>query len=116
MKSVSRTRLIDALKSSWSLESSSKWTQDNPALGQCGVTALVVQDVLGGEILKTKYGEIWHFYNLIDDEPVDFTKSQFAKPIVYSNHVSNREEAFSDTNAEQYGYLRAAVQKHLQNI
>ena len=114
MESISTTRLIDALKSSWSLESSSKWTQDNPALGQCGVTALVVQDFLGGEILKTEYGEIWHFYNLIDDEPVDFTKSQFDKPIAYSNRVSSREEAFADTNAQQYDYLRAAVQKHLQ--
>jgi len=37
-----------ALHRSWSLESSSKWTRENPANGQCGVTALVVNDLLGG--------------------------------------------------------------------
>lgn len=115
MKSVSRACLIDALENVWSLQSSSKWTEANPALGQCGVTALVVQDFLGGDILKTKYGEIWHFYNLIDDESVDFTRSQFDNPIEYSNVVSNREEAFADTNAQQYSYLRTAVQKRLQD-
>lgn len=46
--------ITDALFQSWSLRSSSKWTKDNPAMGQCGVTALVVNDLIGGEIMKTK--------------------------------------------------------------
>jgi len=41
------------LRRSWSPETSSGWTRDNPASGQCGVTALVVHDKFGGEILKT---------------------------------------------------------------
>ena len=41
------------LRRSWSIETSSHWTHDNPASGQCGVTALVVHDKFGGEILKT---------------------------------------------------------------
>jgi hypothetical protein len=28
-----------------------EWSEENPARGQCGVTALVVQELLGGEIL-----------------------------------------------------------------
>jgi hypothetical protein len=43
----------EALLKSWSINSSSKWTKDNPAKGQCGVTALVVNDLLGGLIRKT---------------------------------------------------------------
>ncbi|MEB9972481.1 hypothetical protein P4K82_12925 [Bacillus cereus] len=39
---------------SWSIESSSKWTLNNPAMGQCGVTALVINDLFGGEILMTE--------------------------------------------------------------
>lgn len=36
---VSIESVKNALYKSWSLESSSKWTRENPALGQCGVTA-----------------------------------------------------------------------------
>ena len=97
------------------MESSSKWTRDNPALGQCSVTALVVHDYLGGEILKTKYEGIWHFYNRIDGRSVDFTESQFDAPIEYSDYVSNREEAFADTNPKQYSYLSSAIQAYLEN-
>ena len=115
MKSTTESKLSDALRSCWSSESSSKWAKDNPALGQCGVTALVVNDYLGGEILKTKYGGIWHFYNRIDGKSVDFTKSQYDTPIEYSDYISNREEAFADTNSKQYGYLSEAVQAYLQD-
>lgn len=42
-----------ALEQAWSIETSSKWLPDKPARGQCSVTALVVQDVLGGDIVKS---------------------------------------------------------------
>ena len=45
--------LLKALRKSWSNQSSSKWSIDTPAKGQCGVTALVVNDILGGKIYKT---------------------------------------------------------------
>ncbi|MEE9454633.1 MAG: hypothetical protein V3V13_09670 [Paracoccaceae bacterium] len=102
-----------ALESSWSLQSSSLWQKGNPALGQCGVTALVAQDILGGEIIKTKYGDIWHFYNHINGEVIDFTRIQFDEPVHYTDLVSSRAEAFGDTDAQQYDYLSSAVQKSL---
>ena len=48
--------LFHVLRASWSTETGGKWLSENPARGQCSVTALVVQDVLGGEILKTDVG------------------------------------------------------------
>lgn len=110
-----REQLLCVLLRVWSRTSSSKWTPENPANGQCGVTALVVQDVLGGEIHKTKTPDGWHFYNRINDQRHDFTASQFDSPIEYADIVSSREEAFSDTNADQYGYLRQSVFKHLSH-
>lgn len=101
------------LEASWSLESSTLWRKDNPAAGQCGVSALVAQDHLGGEILKTKFGELWHFYNRIDGARVDFTESQFDAPISYSDLPSDREEAFADTNSEQYAYLQTALRSRM---
>ena len=113
MSSVDRDTFRKALEASWSLQSSTLWKQDKPAAGQCGVSALVAQDHLGGEILKTRYGSIWHFYNRIDGQRVDFTESQFDAPIAYADEPSTREEAFADTNSEQYDYLSAAVRRRL---
>lgn len=101
------------LKKSWSSESSTKWSQDNPARGQCGVTALVVQDLLGGEIKKTLLLDGWHFYNIIDGKRYDFTASQFNNEIEYSDIHSDRDEAFSDTNEKQYNYLKLSVYRYL---
>lgn len=106
--------LLEILFEVWSHKSSTKYTPDNPARGQCGVTALVVQDLLGGEILKTPLPEGWHYYNRIGGEAIDFTASQFPEPIKYQHIPSNREEAFSDTNEQQYRYLKQAVEKKLQ--
>ncbi|MFD2445533.1 hypothetical protein ACFSO7_16360 [Bacillus sp. CGMCC 1.16607] len=101
--------LIVALFKSWSLESSSKWSKDNPAKGQCGVTTLVVNDILGGEIKKTKLPDGWHFYNIINKKRYDFTASQFRENILYMDIPSNREEAYKDTNEKQYNYLKEKV-------
>ncbi|MEM8664456.1 MAG: hypothetical protein AAGF49_10085 [Pseudomonadota bacterium] len=111
---LDRDRFRKALETSWSLASSTLWRADNPAAGQCGVSALVAQDHLGGDILKTRYGSIWHFYNRIDGERVDFTKAQFDAPITYDDIPSNRDEAFADTNAEQYAVLGGAVARQMK--
>lgn len=97
------------LRGAWSNESSSKWTAENPALGQCGVTALVVHDVFGGEILKTPTPGGMHFYNRIAGCRCDFTEAQFSEPIQYADLLSSRDEAFRDTNAAQYNHLKTAV-------
>ncbi|WP_213287801.1 hypothetical protein [Bradyrhizobium sp. sGM-13] len=103
-----RPSLIDLyhrLREAWSAETGGKWRSDNPAAGQCSVTALVVQDELGGEILKTDVNGAWHFYNQIEGRRVDFTMSQFDSPIGYDDLPSNRQEAFGDTSAAQYELL-----------
>ncbi|MBE9166792.1 hypothetical protein IQ238_04335 [Pleurocapsales cyanobacterium LEGE 06147] len=95
----------DILRKCWSLESSSSWTEENPASGQCNVTALVVQDNFGGEILKTLVNETWHFYNFIRGKRYDLTVDQFKVPPNYDDFPANREEAFTGINRTQYAYL-----------
>ena len=77
--------LYNQLLQAWGLDTSSKWQASNPALGQCSVTALVVQDRLGGEILKTDVNGSWHFYNQLNGKRVDFTMRQFDSPISYDD-------------------------------
>ncbi|MGN7043775.1 YunG family protein, partial [Bacillus safensis] len=38
---------------------------------------------------------------------------QFSEEIVYMDVPSNREEAFQDTNEDQYRYLKQAILDHL---
>nr|WP_134684596.1 hypothetical protein [Brevibacillus migulae] len=102
-------RLKQILFQTWSLQSSSKWTPQNPAMGQCGVTSLVVQELLGGQLVKTKLPVGWHYYNVINGRRYDFTESQFAETIRYDDLLATRDEAFSDTNDRQYQYLRQSV-------
>ncbi|MGU3400203.1 hypothetical protein ACLBWS_10745 [Brucellaceae bacterium D45D] len=97
------------LEKAWSLETSTKWRQDNPACGQCGVTSLVVQDVFGGSLLKCRVDGMWHFYNLIDGQRYDLTVSQFSGPLFYEDVETDRDEAFADTSRAQYRKLREAL-------
>lgn len=54
------------------------WTESNPALGQCAVTALVVHDLLGGEILRGMVNGSDHFWNVVQSVgELDLTQSQF---------------------------------------
>ncbi|MFF9342605.1 MULTISPECIES: hypothetical protein [unclassified Streptomyces] len=77
-----------AVRDSWSAEtctpeSRSRWTGDNPARDQCGVTAMVVNDLLGGELLR---GEVhvdgvrvdYHWWNRLGaGVEIDLTREQF---------------------------------------
>jgi len=104
--------ILHGLRQSWSLHSSSRWTAENPARGQCAVTALVMNDHFGGEILKTRLPDgQWHFYNRILDERFDFTASQFPAAIQYGDIGSNRDEVFASTTEVQYHSLAVAFAK-----
>lgn len=99
----------ERLRRSWSVETGRHWRLDNPAAGQCGVTALVVHDEFGGDIPKTDVNGAWHFYNQVDGRRIDFTMSQFDSPISYEDHPSNRAEALNDCSRQQYKLLRERV-------
>ena len=98
--------LAVALKDAWSSGTSSKWTPENPAKGQCSVTSLVVQDLFGGEILKTQVPGGTHFYNRIGGARLDLTISQFDQSVTFDDALSSRAETLADTSLEQYCLLR----------
>ena len=94
-------RLRARLERAWSAETSTLWTPDNPARGQCSVTALAVQKLCGGEILKTATPAGPHFYNRIGGEHFDFTAGQFEAPPCYDDLPSDAGEAMADTSPAQ---------------
>jgi hypothetical protein len=53
-RATSLHEIESAIRDAWSLETSDdpdEWSEANPARGQCAVTALVIRELLGGEIL-----------------------------------------------------------------
>ncbi len=103
------------LEECWSAETSSRWSAATPSRGQCGVTALVLYDYFGGEILKTRVGGRWHFYNRVAGTRLDATAGQFSDPIVYADLASSREEALTDCTQEQYRALSRSLAAALSN-
>lgn len=98
-----------ALVNAWSNRTSSLWRIENPARGQCSVTACVIHELYGGDILKTLTSDGWHFYNFLNGVRCDFTESQFTSPIQYQDLPSSLEEAIKDTTTEQVDLLRQRV-------
>jgi len=77
-----------AITNAWCRETSSdpaNWTPDNPAWGQCAVTALAVQDNCGGELLRSTVRGISHYWNLLDEgkNELDLTLCQFGDGASY---------------------------------
>jgi hypothetical protein len=97
--------ILRALREAWSGDSSTKWSASNPAAGQCSPTALVVQDRFDGELLKTRSGAGWHFYNQIRGVRYDFTAGQFENPPEYMDLPASREEVMADCTEIQYQTL-----------
>lgn len=71
------------LSDAWSRGTSADpehWTTDNPALGQCAVSALIIQDLLGGQLLRTEINHVSYYWNtLMNGQQVDVTIQQFGK-------------------------------------
>lgn len=93
-----------------------EWSENNKALGQCAVTALIVNDFLGGKIMRCMCETGSHYYNLINDEVVDFTSSQFNEIPNYNlGEERTRQYLLSneDTKA-RYKLLLENVKKNFQ--
>ncbi|WP_298356864.1 hypothetical protein [uncultured Litoreibacter sp.] len=96
----------DALMRAWSLESAGQWTAENPAAGQCNVTALLVSELFGGRILATPVQGGLHFYNSVRGETIDFTASQFEHPINYEDLSAEQDEVRSGIAEREYEALK----------
>lgn len=105
--------LKTVIEDAWSEETCAQWQPDNPAFGQGNVTALVVHDIFGGEIVKTEAPIGWHFYNIVDGLRYDLASGQFLEPLGYSDDPSSREEALAGIEEKYYLALKAKLKEVL---
>ena len=115
-------KLRQALRESYSADlcyppATEQWSKDNPTFGMCSITALVLQDYLGGEICKATVGNGSHYFNLIDGKIVDLTAEQFGHEINYDNksQVDRNEMLPARDTEKRYLELRRRVKNKLND-
>lgn len=117
MAKPSLNQLRQAIAESWAEDTSwpDSWNSQNPAAGQCRVTAAVVQDILGGEVLKATVSRqplYTHFWNrLPDGQEIDLTADQFADgdEIPAGEPISRENLMRPEPMARTYQTLRQRV-------
>jgi hypothetical protein len=73
--------------------------------GQDSVISHLIHDIFGGEILKTPKKRGWHFYNRINGERIDFTKSEKSKSAndnKFEDIPSSPDETYNYFDQEEY--------------
>lgn len=104
-------RLKELFKRIWSTDtcypgSKDEWSVENPSLGQCAVTSLLINEIFGGKILFNK--EYHHYWNLLEDgSEIDLTKDQFgAQAQIKAEGEASRDYILYSENAKRSETLK----------
>ena len=110
-----------AIRASWSLETcdptdAAEWATANPSRGQCAVTALVVHDLFGGQLLEAEVHfddgsrQGFHYWNRLAGGDVDLTREQFTShEFLQEPRAVDRLPEFPWRAQEQYLIFRKRV-------
>jgi len=97
-----------------------KWSKDNKTLGQCSITAFLVQDIFGGNVYGVKLDDgNYHCYNEVNGIVFDLTSEQFGnEKLNYSlENLQSRESHFSKQEKyERYLFLKNELNNVLSKI
>ena len=93
------------------------WTPENRTLGQCSITAFLLQDLYGGQVCGVPLGDgNYHCFNAVDGCVFDLTSEQFGeKQLDYSDCVEqSRAVHFAKEEKQQrYNDLRQKLLERL---
>ncbi|MER5779258.1 hypothetical protein ABT144_34225 [Streptomyces sp. NPDC002039] len=120
------TDIERAVRSSWSADTCTpefrpRWSPDNPARDQCGVTAMVLNDLLGGELIR---GEVhvngervdYHWWNRLGmGIEIDLTREQFRPEEIVAGGIVIPRPPITEWRRlrEEYELLRDRVMEKL---
>jgi len=116
-----------AISASWSIQTCDPtdvpvWTADEPSRGQCAVTALVVHDLLGGQLLEAEVHHAdgspqgFHYWNRLAGVDVDLTRRQFSGgEVVQAPHLIDRLPSAPWKAQDQYVIFRDRVRAALRS-
>lgn len=105
--------LVHALQMSWDGRTSGDpdWSPEAPTRGQCAVSALVIQDEMGGDLVRAVVEGVSHYWNrLPNGSEVDVTRGQFEHWCPVGLTVRDRGYVLSSPDtAARYSLLRRRV-------
>lgn len=120
---TSPQRLYDVLSDIWCEYTCAPrlregWSKENMTLGQCSITAFLVQDIFGGKVYGIlRPGGNYHCYNVIGDAIFDLTSEQFGDEVLdyTDNPEQSREVHFAKQEKyERYLWLKDALLHYLK--
>ena len=91
------------------------WNVNNKTLGHCAVVSLIVNDFLGGKIMRCMSETGSHYYNLINGEIIDLTVSQF-KEIPKYNLSEERSREYLLQNEDTKNRYKLLLEKVKNNF
>lgn len=112
--------LYDLMSEIWSVDSCAPryrqdWSKANKTLGQCSITAFLVQDIFGGNVYGVALPEGgYHCFNEINGVVFDLTSEQFGDTKLDYEHVKlqSREEHFaSEEKYQRYLLIKKELLK-----
>ena len=105
-------KVYDLLKDIWCAETCAPrmrklWRADNPTLGQCSITAFLMQDLFGGKVYGVPLGDgNYHCFNDVDGCVFDLTSEQFGdEKLCYDNCPEQRRETHFAKEEKHQRYL-----------
>jgi|tagenome__1003787_1003787.scaffolds.fasta_scaffold19231227_1 hypothetical protein len=116
--------LAAQLRAAWNADTAwiDDWHPRNPARGQCGSTALVIQDLCGGTLLRGLVDEAGsdltvHYWNALELGQLDVTWAQFpaAARIVLGEQVDREDLLTTPWLMRRYETLLTRVQRAQQH-
>jgi hypothetical protein len=114
---------FSALSKAWAADTSScpeQWSASNPARGQCVVTALVIQDFLGGELIRgiVDGSNESHYWNEIRNGDLDMTIQQFERTVIIRfDRVRPRAELLANRDTlRRYELFRSRVLRAINDV
>jgi hypothetical protein len=100
----------------WTADTSAEeeWRPEVPEAGHCAVTALLLQDLFGGELRRALANGVSHYWNrLPDGRTVDLTRVQFLLPLTLEEEKERARSyvlSFAPTR-ERYELLKTRMRK-----
>lgn len=105
----------DLLSNAWSKDTCAprmreEWTKENKTLGQCSITAFLMQDIYGGKVYGVPLGDgNFHCFNAVGECVFDLTSEQFGDVKLDYGHCPEQFRDVHFAKAEKkarYEYLK----------
>lgn len=79
-----------------------EWTEENRTLGQCSITAFLIQDMFGGKVYGVPLGDgNYHCFNDVDGCVFDLTSEQFGDTVLDYSHCPEQDRSVHFAKAEK---------------